>query len=719
MKKIIAFLILVSLNSLVFSQDVGLLMKSFISSNKTKGDLSFPQRYSIKNLNNEDYLSVILKTDKKVFDKESIEKLGCIIRSDIGGILSVNVPVDMVEKLQNIKGIIAMEASKKIGGVFLDKATSDVSSDLVWQGYSLAQGYSGKDVLIGVTDWGFDYTHPMFYDTSMVNYRIFAAWDQFATRGPAPQGFNYGTLYNTKQDLLSAQCDTFNIYNHAYHGSHVAGIAAGGGAGTKYRGVAYDANLLFATFLIEEAAVLDAYVWMRDVAKQEGKRLVINGSWGLYHFGAMDGTSLFDQAIDSLSLNDSIVFVTSAGNNGTEKFHLLAEFDNNDTVTSVIGFDKLNSNADYWGESITMTGDSTDRFSSCLEVYNNLGELLFRTSWVNTLDEDFILDTVVFVGGDSVFYRANSKTTSLIQARPSTQWEVRNNNVRTTNNYIVLSIISPTGKVHCWNVAELTTGVGNWGLDFLRYNAKDVGGDSNYGIGEPAVCKSAISVGAYLSQPRGTYIGGTRSSFSSIGPTIDGRLKPEISAPGQGMYSSISSFATDDFSSYNLVNFEGRDYPFAPLSGTSMSSPMVTGIVALMLEANRTLTPEKIKEIIIETARKDNYTTENLPNYLWGYGKISAIDAVKNAEILISLDKEAEKNCDIKVFPNPTTDYLNIESGDIIDYMRITDALSRVVMEKSMKTTSQEIDISSLEKGIYVLSLKRGDRLYNYKIVKR
>ena len=171
----------------------------------------------------------------------------------------------------------------------LTRVIPDLRADSVYQKHELQMGYTGKGVLIGVTDWGFDYSHPMFYDTALKQTRIIAAWDQFKTSGPHPAGYTYGTEYNGTAQLLAAQKDTYNIYQYATHGSHVAGISGGGGAGTLNRGVAYDANFLFVTFLVNEAAVLDAFAWMKAKADLLNMPLVINMSWGLYHFGTLDG----------------------------------------------------------------------------------------------------------------------------------------------------------------------------------------------------------------------------------------------------------------------------------------------------------------------------------------------------------------------------------------------------------------------------------------------
>ena len=127
------------------------------------------------------------------------------------------------------------------GQALLYRAAVDGRVDSVRMAINLPQEYTGEGVIIGITDWGFDYTHPVFYDTNMIHYRVLRAWDQFKTSGPAPAGFDYGTEYVGAEALLTAQCDTSNVYDYAYHGTHCAGIAGGAGAGTIYRGIAVDA----------------------------------------------------------------------------------------------------------------------------------------------------------------------------------------------------------------------------------------------------------------------------------------------------------------------------------------------------------------------------------------------------------------------------------------------------------------------------------------------
>jgi len=138
----------------------------------------------------------------------------------------------------------------------------------------------------------------------------------------------------------------------------------------------------------------------------------------------------------------------------------------------------------------------------------------------------------------------------------------------------------------------------------------------NQRSGEPEPWPGSISVPA--NYPESFAVAAVESNdirafFSKLGPSPydETLVKPEISAPGVYIYSSIPGGYTDGY------------------SGTSMAAPHVTGTVALMLSANASLTLEEIEQAITETA--DPLTDSDYPespNYGYGYGMINAYDAV-------------------------------------------------------------------------------------------
>ncbi|MBO7277468.1 MAG: S8 family peptidase [Bacteroidales bacterium] len=697
------------------AQSVGSGLRCFMSnldSPKSEKAL-FPERFSLQTIDGKEYISLVARLAEGV-SNEDIEKMGCKVRSRSGNIVSLRAEIGTLDKLVKSDKIKDIDTARKIGVPELKDAVKDVNADYVHQGLDIPYGLNGEGVIIGVADWGFDYTHPVFYDTLMQNYRIIGAWDQFRTAGNPPQGFDYGVELTSMEDLLAAECDTNNIYDKGYHGTHVASIAAGAGAGTDYRGVAFGAELIFGTWLVDEANVMDTYVWMKNFAKERNKRLVINNSWGVYSFGYMDGTSMLDEFIANMANEDSVMFVGSAGNNGDARFHIKATFDEQDTVRSEFRFDlPQSSSVHYWGETVSLAGDSLSTFSAKIEIYNSGWNLLYESEFL-TADGSVIPQTVVALSEtDSLIYRASTRLGT--NDRPLMDWEVRFTNYNTTC-HAVLVITAQNGIVHAWNIASLTTGVGNWGLPFEWRAADYIAGDSEYSISEPGLGQGMLTVAAHKASKRNSSAPSNIASFSSRGPSLFEWMKPDISAPGQLVVSAISSFATEPPTPKTTVEFNGKEYPFATLSGTSMSSPMVTGISALILQANPNLTPAQVKEVIITTAREDSYT-EAVPNYVWGYGKIDAHQAVKKAVQMVGLDELQIEN-NVVLFPNPVKNTLFIDANQQ-DYelISLTDMSGRVIMDLQGK--KDRLNLSNLNSGVYLLQMKLDSKILSFRVIKQ
>ena len=103
--------------------------------------------------------------------------------------------------------------------------------------------------------------------------------DQYRQAGPNPEGLTYGAEAATPWEIQLLESDTSNVYGYSTHGTHVAGIAGGGGAGIGLTGMAPAAEFLFATLMVDEAAALDAFAWMQQIAEADDKRLVINNNY--------------------------------------------------------------------------------------------------------------------------------------------------------------------------------------------------------------------------------------------------------------------------------------------------------------------------------------------------------------------------------------------------------------------------------------------------------
>jgi serine protease AprX len=199
-------------------------------------------------------------------------------------------------------------------------------------------------------------------------------------------------------------------------------------------------------------------------------------------------------------------------------------------------------------------------------------------------------------------------------------------------------------------------------------SAGNSGNSTNVHIGSPADAVNALTVGAVDSAR-------TYASFSSIGPSFDGRVKPDVMA--QGLNAVIS-------------NPNGT---IAVNSGTSFSGPIIAGMVASFWQAFPTFTNAQIVQFIKASA--DNYTT---PNAQYGYGIPNFQLALTNA--LSSMQFHSDL---ISVYPNPVKDVVSFSIPTIGSTKEITiyNNLGQMVINQSSINQIQNISLQALESGIY------------------
>ncbi|MEZ4935992.1 MAG: S8 family peptidase [Crocinitomicaceae bacterium] len=690
------------------------LIKKYI--NESGGEITseIRRKYPIHNFNGKEYVSFLAKVNSD-FNQLEMANRGVLIGSRINDIVTVRYPLDM---LDNVLNETTFSYFKMAGMIQpnLDKVRHATHVDSVWQGINLPQGYSGQNVIVGVQDWGFDFTHPMFYDTTLTYSRILACWDQYKNSGPAPSSYGYGTEIIGFNDLQSAQSDTSGMYGYATHGTHVAGIAGGSGAGTIHRGMAFECEFIFATLIIDESFAIDGWDWMYHYAQSEGKRLVINCSWGVYQIGALDGTDLLSQALDGYVQND-VVIVTSAGNNGDSQFHIKKAFAS-DTIQTRIEFMDSGMPVDE-GQDVHMWGRPGKDFSIQLLIKDNNNNLLNSSPWYHTASSQAFLDSFIVASGtDTVFFNL-----SVDDAYPSNGY-----------SYMHLQILNlPVGyragfkataiddTVHFFNLISFSHGGGNWGIPFSYFGNPSITGDSEYSIGQPACADLSLAIGAYIPEniaQNGIEYGGQVANFTSHGPLIDGSLKPDINAPGSNIISSMSSFTTETVIPVETVNFQGTDYYFEGLSGTSMSSPATVGIVALVLQANPYLSGEQVREVIMQSARKDQYTGAIPPHStIWGWGKLNAYAAVQLA-IATTGFQEYDFEPAWTIYPNPANDQMNIAGIEgKVKKLEVYDLNGKMILNLPVDT--QQIQTSLLESGVYILRVVRDGFVEQRKFVKQ
>ncbi len=644
-------------------------------------------------------IAVLCKVNDS-FRKENALQAGFEVGAVIGPIVSLRIPLHRLDANFSFPGIEYLEVAEKIAPE-LDGAIIDTRVNLVHKGEGLPQPYTGKNVMLGVVDWGFDYTHPMFYDTTLDHTRIWAAWDQVKKIGTPPDGFSHGAVYTGPDELAAAQHDTVSPLTD-YHGTHVAGIAGGSGGGTIYRGVGFEADLLFSQMRNDVSSAIDAFQWMYNHAQGAGKRLVINNSWGNYRLFPLDGTSLMSQAIDALS-DLGVVFVFSAGNNGDINFHLKKNFDNDSIRTRIMGFN-YNSDQDLWGQSVGMWGEAGNDFSAQVRILNEQNELVGQTALFNTATATPYLDTFLVVGMDTIVYHVTTDAAHPLNGRPQMTIDIQNENAALKK---ILYAEAASGTLHFWNTRLTVYGIGNWGYGFTAPAPGYVSGDKNYGVGHPGVTGSVITVAAHETNFHLT-------GFSSYGPRMDDVLKPDLSAPGQNLCSSFNSFSSVNFTPVTTTTFNGREYEFVRLSGTSMSAPMVAGVVSLLLEADPSLSTAEIKDIITQSARNDALTGNIGPegNVRWGHGKLDALSAI---QLATGTALEHIDGIQYNLFPNPAQDELYTDmilEGD--ETYRITGLDGKVIRSGNF---TGRLSISEIADGIYFLQVEQNKSTHVYKMV--
>ena len=563
-----------------------------IAASRTTGFLSDTQTPTLP----QDLVAVSLKVNNNsafesskpaLSEEENLELIG-------GEYYSGKLSVSTLQQLVDNPNVERIE-TKKTYTPNVDRAATDIG--IVSIG-SRPIAETGKDVFIGIVDSGFDLSHPMFRDGNG-NLRVVALLDQ--TQG--------NTEYNTA--TLQAQWSAGGSKpgrDTNGHGTHVATIA-GGSKFAQCEGIAPEAKFLLVK--TDFRNVDNAVSW---IYRQAGSNpCVANLSLG-GHFGSHDGTSNAERLYDAL-VGSGKILVISAGNERDASLHLNGLFVPNQIEE--VTFDIFPKNSpetpftaatfwhpnvdDYELELITPSGQAlptptlgnTDSYSSgSLEI--QISRLAYP---LNNLTQ---IQIVISFGVSNV-------PPSSLQ-----DWRFR-----------IRCVAASVGRFDAWFVNS----------GFARFRPHPLV-KSEGTIGIPATASGCIAVASHVSENAWDSDDGSQqdiraligrsSSFSSLGPTRDGRWKPEISAPGQYLTAGLA-----DGSELSRVTQRAKNSDrLLSIEGTSMSAPVVTGAIALMLEKAPNLTPNQIKQIFQETAKKDDHTQGSLWTSAYGYGKLNVIAAL-------------------------------------------------------------------------------------------
>ena len=199
--------------------------------------------------------------------------------------------------------------------------------------------------------------------------------------------------------------------------------------------------------------------------------------------------------------------------------------------------------------------------------------------------------------------------------------------------------------------------------------------------------------------------------FCRVGCRYDkNRMLPILSAN--------SSYADEHNTAVTTVTFQGREYGFIKLSGTSMSSPFTTGVVALLLEANPTLTPQQVKEALIFSATHDSLT-EARGMVRFGHGKVNAYQAVLRALYHVGTQEFTSHANIYTVFPNPASDQIFISTPNNQEPATATlyDLNGRLVQSLTVQQGVNTLNINSLPNGTYILRIATPTKVQSQKVV--
>lgn len=554
-------------------------------------------------------------------DASVLRELGCEITSRAGDVAAVFVEAGSLEKLQQHPEIVFVETSRALKDE-TDISLMDINLADPVTGSSDIPG-EGRGALIGVIDSGFDLTHPSFLN-AQGKTRIRAAWDQvnlITSPGVPPSAFGYGVEYtNAAINGHVAARRILVVRNHkeaGAHGTYVMGIAAGNGAPYGiYKGVAPEADLILVTYRNDvpvggSAYVLDAIEYIRKHTEASGRPVVINLSQG-DNLGAHDGTSLLERAIDHVVDEGRVLVVVSAGNErgGPACHHAQGKVEQGCELVVLFAL-MLGSGRSVDSDTIELWYHGGDRFAVALQTPGGKRS--------NFVQPDGAVVVIEFPAGNCAHIYSQT-------GHP-------------TNGDNRVSIILKEGEgweAGVWQLILRGDRVERGDFDVWadRPNAVTVIGFQSHQsdastITLPGNSRRAITVGGFVSRPSRrenvSEVKGSLAPGSSIGPTRDGRIKPDLTAPS------------------TLIMAPRMRVDACPpchdlRSGTSLAAPHVSGAVALLWALWPGLASGEILDALLSTTRSDIFTGRT-PNTNWGQGKLDAGAAYKTLSILTEKGK--------------------------------------------------------------------------------
>lgn len=655
---------------------------------------------------------------------------GITVTSVVNHFAIVSMPLAQLEQLAERSDVETISFAKRRKRMLLNKAHASTGVDKIHLGTGLTQPYTGKGVAIGVLDDGFDPNHIMFLDAQ--------GKSRFKMIGYAAKEGDKLTYLTTPEQIAAYPTDD----KEETHATHVSGMAAGNYQGSSFqiKGVAPEADLLMGPIPNYESdyEMFDKMVnWCKD---NGGKRLVINMSYGA-NAGSHDTTDPEVAFMDEFIKKYDVVNCIAAGNE--------ADYDIVQRRTFT-GVDGETMKAAY------VTDLDADGVMDVTEIYNYFT--------VTQPEKQVEIDVVLY----NVNTGSISNTWHFVNASNPNGRKYKYNNASFKGTVSVTAEDIANGmKGYFLNISDITSIKDNYALGYvvrakegqtvtsylesttvfdtdIKGCDKDITHDGT--INSIACGTEAIVVGAYNTVTSykaidgytygvKDYFGsvsygnkvGDIAFFSSYGKLADGRELPHVCAPGLFVQSSLSRYTEnyeEDVTRQETVG--GTTYEFGPMSGTSMATPYMSGVCALWLEADPTLTHTQIREIAQTTAISDAYCTTN--NYYTkagdgnqaGSGKVDAYKGLK-----LILDNKAsgldtiEKGKDFMIRALNDYTFEAYTAGAVAMSAALYSSQGHLVASASQAGNTVTISAAGQNKGVYILRISDGKQTHAQKVVVR
>lgn len=705
---------------------------------------------------------------------------GYEIENELGRVVIVRVTAAEMEAIAAIDEVVQVslgfDAEPMMRVARANAKVDDVHKAAASSG--LSHGYTGEGVIVGMMDTGLDPNHLNFRDGDG-NLRIKNYWEIKGADGSV-------VLYDTPEKIGAFETDLRQETHATHvlgimAGSHNAKPGSGNGTVATlsrtgkpsisasnvnpYYGVAKDAEMSVCSGTLENNNITIAAGRFRDYVKTTGKPGVLNFSLGNQR-GPHDGTDASSIAL--ADVGKDVLICMSAGNEGDANISLSKNLTASDKTVKTFVSSGLSGSGylDIWS-----SGSQTLKVTLAainLTNGNILGKFDVPTP-----------SSFSFIGGTSVRYSNVVKNAQFGNTFGQSSYIGYSANLNTANNrYDVYLTFNLSGTAANTAAAVIVEGASGNTIDMYGSMVLQSNGMAGYLSGSPANSINGLAcgdnilvVGAYVNSNPYITIGGEKSwdaskypqggiaAFSSYGHTFQGRQLPDVVGPGMGMVSSYNSYyvrneinnyvakalanplndkteaqlRTEAESNYSVwINSPDKKDPddmktplknyWGEMSGTSMSSPFVAGVLALWSQAAAEkgvrLSMDDVKKVIAATADKDDFTAQQPER--WGMGKINALAGLKYilANEMGGVDGIASDDPESSLIIEPVGGgvYSVFLAGVEGFTATLHNLQGQAVATASATGNELTLDGSALGRGVYVLTVQAPNTRISRKI---